>query len=423
MKRKLPPVRRLKRVCPLPELADASSRKFTVTEQPHAQICLDSDPVQLLCPLTDAPHHYGARMHELGHLRWSPANPALAAKDASVPLEWLQVCEDARVNTRLAQAGIAVEWLSVPATVEPSLLAAVQAGQLEGLVQVVVARAGTTAEYILTRSVLKSTPIGKAALRIADSALRELSRHGQSFDGTVAAAKLLADTFATAAQTFPSLDSLFDGAGMSDGADPFGDFMRALDTDRRESCGPWGTMKIATPPCPCPCNPAFRAKTRTFGDSGLLPLAIHRLPTDGRIFATTHTERVGGSVLIDVSGSMHLPFSLIADWLRKTPLATVAIYSGHTTTGTLTLLAAKGMRVSHMPCSTGGGNIIDGPALQWLSKQPKPRVWVSDGETTGVHDNSYGSAYCALLCKLHGITRFGQFSAFLSSPIAQPAHR
>jgi len=32
------------------------------------------------------------------------------------------------------------------------------------------------------------------------------------------------------------------------------------------------------------------------------------------------------------------------------------------------------------------GNIVDVPALQWLARQPAPRLWISDGRVTGVGD-------------------------------------
>jgi undecaprenyl pyrophosphate synthase len=40
----------------------------------------------------------------------------------------------------------------------------------------------------------------------------------------------------------------------------------------------------------------------------------------------------------------------------------------------------------HLIGKSHGGNIVDGPALEWLSHQPRPRVWVSDTQVTGVHD-------------------------------------
>ena len=36
------------------------------------------------------------------------------------------------------------------------------------------------------------------------------------------------------------------------------------------------------------------------------------------------------------------------------------------------------------PC--GGGNIVDGPALDWLATQAEPRIWISDGAVTGIDD-------------------------------------
>ena len=32
------------------------------------------------------------------------------------------------------------------------------------------------------------------------------------------------------------------------------------------------------------------------------------------------------------------------------------------------------------------GNIVDGPALRWLARQPGPRFWISDGVVTGEGD-------------------------------------
>jgi hypothetical protein len=36
----------------------------------------------------------------------------------------------------------------------------------------------------------------------------------------------------------------------------------------------------------------------------------------------------------------------------------------------------------------GTGNVIDGPALQWLFRQEAPRIWVSDGFVTGRGDEA-----------------------------------
>ena len=38
---------------------------------------------------------------------------------------------------------------------------------------------------------------------------------------------------------------------------------------------------------------------------------------------------------------------------------------------------------------SGSGNIVDGPALEWLASQAEPRFWISDGSVTGVDDVEY----------------------------------
>ena len=41
------------------------------------------------------------------------------------------------------------------------------------------------------------------------------------------------------------------------------------------------------------------------------------------------------------------------------------------------------------PCA--GGNIVDGPALEWLATQAEPRIWISDGAVTGINDVDYAA--------------------------------
>jgi hypothetical protein len=67
--------------------------------------------------------------------------------------------------------------------------------------------------------------------------------------------------------------------------------------------------------------------------------------------------------------------------------AVVAIYSGCADEGELRIVARGDRRVeSEFFEPFGSGNIVDLPALEWLAKQPAPRLWVSDGCVTGVGD-------------------------------------
>ena len=55
----------------------------------------------------------------------------------------------------------------------------------------------------------------------------------------------------------------------------------------------------------------------------------------------------------------------------------------------------------------GCGNIVDGPALQWLNRQAKPHFWVSDGGVSGVGDspNAQCTAEVRALTKLGAVTQ------------------
>jgi hypothetical protein len=67
--------------------------------------------------------------------------------------------------------------------------------------------------------------------------------------------------------------------------------------------------------------------------------------------------------------------------------AVVAIYSGSGDAGELRIVARGDRRVaSDQFESFGSGNVVDLPALEWLAKQPAPRLWLSDGCVTGVGD-------------------------------------
>lgn len=94
------------------------------------------------------------------------------------------------------------------------------------------------------------------------------------------------------------------------------------------------------------------------------------------------------SLLVDVSGSMHMTEERLDKVLATMPASTVAFYSGTNSQGYLLVVAKGGRRIprnvllsrwADMP----GGNACDGLALRWLAKQPGPRIWLSDGGITG----------------------------------------
>ena len=91
----------------------------------------------------------------------------------------------------------------------------------------------------------------------------------------------------------------------------------------------------------------------------------------------------------------------------------MGVYCGSSTTGQLTLVAKNGRVVDSnalLKARVGNGNIVDGPALQWLAKQPEPRLWISDGYVTGKHDTTSVDlgAEAQVICNRANIRRIKQ---------------
>jgi len=173
-----------------------------------------------------------------------------------------------------------------------------------------------------------------------------------------------------------------------------------------------GRLSVSEPPLPhaCATRPRGRARGRRPTAEGAIMRDIARYAHDQRVFATrSRTRRGGGSVLIDVSGSMSLDASDIDRIIAGAPEATlVAIYSGRKSDGELRVVVRDGRRVGSEGLEPyGRANVVDLPALEWLAKQPTPRVIISDGGYTGIGDESSRSVRmdCAKVCRRAGIVR------------------
>lgn len=160
----------------------------------------------------------------------------------------------------------------------------------------------------------------------------------------------------------------------------------------------WGKMEIANLPLveahPTRKNarkirPGFVGAFR-YPHRALLPAS------DGMAFAY-RKKAEGGTVLLDCSGSMHLNLRNITDLLNHAPTLTVAAYASNNNDdlkkGSLAILIKNGVvadrtSIKNWHESTSGGNIVDGPAIRWLIKQARPRIWISDGQVTGINDDT-----------------------------------
>jgi hypothetical protein len=137
----------------------------------------------------------------------------------------------------------------------------------------------------------------------------------------------------------------------------------------------------------------------------------------------------GGSVLVDVSSTMDLSDGAVMDIVADCPAATtVATYCGLSQgTGELRIVVDKGMRASPTDVAFryGNGNVIDVPALDWLSCQPEPRVWMSDGNVTG-HGHASSIALrkvCRTIVEENSIVRARGVEGVKKALLRQPLDR
>lgn len=177
----------------------------------------------------------------------------------------------------------------------------------------------------------------------------------------------------------------------------------------------WGEMTVRSLPKSLTRAVVPMSQQKIFRDEGSRLMAPYRLPVDGRVFVQKK-RAVGGTVLIDGSGSMSLNTQDLRKIISTAPAATIAIYSGHGKKGTLTIIGSKGRVVDDRGLQEArqqAGNVVDGPALEWLSFQNAPRIWISDGIVTGERDSaSFDLAVEAQrICTTHQIKRVAKADA------------
>lgn len=115
-----------------------------------------------------------------------------------------------------------------------------------------------------------------------------------------------------------------------------------------------------------------------------------RYTSDKKMFPlkNRYNKKKVGTILIDVSGSMDINVSQLLKIMEHCRGVKVATYCGTGSEGFLDVIVKDG-RMTEDIRRMGGGNIVDAPALRWLSKQKGPRVFVCDGRYTGIGDLDY----------------------------------
>jgi len=162
---------------------------------------------------------------------------------------------------------------------------------------------------------------------------------------------------------------------------------------------PWGPMDILAPPLIHSCRnlPGMAKRKLVCGYTGAFRFPSRALlpAADGRAFTLRRPRGAHcGTLLIDCSGSMgeQVTHDRLMAVLARSPSVTIGLYGGRpaSQSGSLLIAARNGMHVAREVIDNWphSGNVVDGPALQWLSRQRTPRVWVSDGDVTGLKDRA-----------------------------------
>jgi hypothetical protein len=346
------------------------------------------------------------RLHEMAHVRWTPVVPDLEG----VSFETMNAVEDRRMHKRLHEAGLGgplydgelwpddhPAWDSLydrlhAAPGEPGHMAPLDVARL-------TVASDLTAESVRYRQLVQVSG-QQWILALTDAIIHEsgLDSRRPAWKRTIEAAKALEDAFMDP----PELDE----AGR-----------RAIEQYPSSSKKPgrWGDMTIETPPLPDRL-PMGQSRRRRASDVGAVPRNWSRLATDGRVFSRRQKRPGGGTVLIDQSGSMSLAPEEVMALIEAFPAVTVATYAGYGSQGYLRVIARNGRRASEHDCYLPyGGNVVDGPALDWLGEQTGPRIWVSDGYVTGTGDGCPADLVidAARKVKAGGIRRFDKLGQLL----------
>lgn len=164
--------------------------------------------------------------------------------------------------------------------------------------------------------------------------------------------------------------------------------MPALPTSEAE----WGPMRIQPIPFTLEAEQRKTAKRHRRSIAGSFRFPWRALPCSDMNAFAIRRRAPGGTLLLDMSGSMRIDNEDMDALLNVMPQLTVAAYGSNgsdSQSGVLAIVIQKGQRVESSKKIReyiGGGNVVDGPALRWLITQNEPRVWVSDGSVTGKGD-------------------------------------
>jgi hypothetical protein len=363
------------KIYPLPEAVDGHS--WVVRSGTGSCDTVDR---KLLVPLSESDQDRFIRNHEVAHAKITPRVAAYKqCRKFGITMEAMQAVEDMRVHLFLRKAGVAMTGdLTFH---EAHTLIRRTINNERYLALGLVSAWGTNDQALLT-NILSGL--------VSDEVLTQLLNKVRLVYERLLMGKGIYRWIGFRNCTGPA-SRLFDTLFPPDGSctEQFGNVpLESLRSNK--TGGRWGEMTVRSLPTSLTRRVSPISQRRIFRDEGSRLVAPYRLPVDGRVFCQKK-KMAGGTVLIDVSGSMSLSLKDLKRIVDVAPATTIAVYSGRGKKGTLTIIGERGRLVDDRglaeALSSGNGNIIDGPCLKWLLMQPGPRIWVSDGLVTGVNDN------------------------------------
>jgi hypothetical protein len=349
-------------------------------------------------PLGGADVERKLRLHEEAHVAWTPLVSEEQVREWGVEERTIEACEDGRIidlmgstndNWRAVNEGHSV---LTPTQIsrhrdyferlyrklqgekeEPGPMMQEEPSLVEGARLIASSRGYAEAETFDQLSA--NMPWIKDA--VTDMHRRHIGlQEDPTFENTVAYAQELERFFSEIEEQLVSQSEMMREADMPPHV--------PQPTEDSDEDYVWGEMEIERVPLPERLRHADSKRVRAV-DKGAVPRYMHRLVSDQRVFGRRRKEKhFQGTVLIDHSGSMSLSVDQVDEMLRRWPAVTIASYSGDFD-GVLRIIAEKGKRAAHhhLQRPGGGGNCVDGPALDWLCKQRGPRIWISDGAVSG----------------------------------------
>ncbi len=413
-------------VTPLPAIA-AGKGPFRVKGMPSgsggACAAPDKEPGSFEVPLESGSlQALAVRIHELGHLGLLrmgalPSGLLSALKRARIHFGWVQFSLDVVVNSfMLARGNPEISrlqlWSGLPPPDIPRWMAAMEFLRCEGL----------SRELNMRMSLQGRAHFITQELELLCSTAQLLRNCGSQAGNVGTTCKPLLSIKEMRALLLP-LQKTFGPKSMQAGHSLVDSgYLEASGGKPDSSSDPgvnqWGKMEIIEPPLVLHSGkPDKMAKKLIAGFSGPFRFPHRAVPAaDGRAFGLKKRNH-GGTILIDCSGSMNISIDQLRSLVSRSAAPTVAVYAGlpDNDSGSLAIVS-KGGRFADMEevaSHFGKGNLVDGPALRWLSRQAAPRLWISDGHVTGRGDTSAANleAEAGRIQKAARIRRIESFEA------------